>query len=128
MHVEVNYKEGGALPVGTGPSIQQHDVSGIADFAKEMSEKGLGMPKVSLQFELDTSGLTGLIKAKAVVEEIVVVEEEVEVEDEEEEKKEDGDAKAEEGEKKEGDDSEKEEEKSGCYLNQTNASNNKQII
>ncbi|KAL7534489.1 hypothetical protein ACHAXR_006880 [Thalassiosira sp. AJA248-18] len=85
VHVEVNYEESETLPIGTGVSIEQYDVSGVADFAKEMKEKELGTPKVSLQFELDTSGLTQLIKAEAVVEEIVMVEEEVEVEDEEEE-------------------------------------------
>ncbi|KAL7544481.1 hypothetical protein ACHAWF_007870, partial [Thalassiosira exigua] len=85
VHVEVNYEEGETLPVGTGLSIEQYDVAGIADFAKETVEKGLGAPKVSLQFQMDDSGLTRLIKAEAVVEEVVMVEEEVEVEDDEEE-------------------------------------------
>ena len=83
VHVEVNYEESDTLPIGTGLSIEQYDVSGVAEFAKEMKEKELGVPKVSLQFELDTSGLTKLIKAEAVVEEIVMVEEEVEVDDDE---------------------------------------------
>jgi len=101
VHVEVSYEEGETLPVGTGLSIEQYDVSGIESFAKEMAEKELGTPKISLQFELDTSGLTQLIKAEAVVEETVIVEEEVEVEDDEEdeakegEEKEEKDAKAE---------------------------------
>jgi len=85
VHVEVNYEESETLPIGTGLSIEQYDVSGIAEFAKEMEEKKLGIPKVSLQFELDTSGLTQLVKAEAVVEEIVMVDEEVEIEDDEEE-------------------------------------------
>jgi len=76
VHVEVNYKESDTLPIGTGLSIEQYDVSGVAEFAKEMIEKELGTPKVSLQFELDTSGLTKLIKAEAVVEEMVMVDEE----------------------------------------------------
>jgi hypoxia up-regulated 1 len=112
VHVEVNYEEHDNLPIGTGLSIEQYDVSGIADFAKEMADKNLGTPKVSLQFELDGSGITKLIKAEAVVEESVVVEEEVEVEDEEE-KKEDTDDKAEEKkdeEKKDDNDAEKEAE------------------
>lgn len=84
VHVEVNYEESDTLPIGTGLSIEQYDVSGVAEFAKEMADKGLGVPKVSLQFEMTTSGLTSLIKAEAVVEETVMVDEEVEVEDDEE--------------------------------------------
>ena len=121
VHVEVNYEESETLPIGTGLSIEQFDVTGVADFAAEMKKKDLGIPKVSLQFELDTSGLVSLIKAEAVVEETVMVEEEVEIEDDEEpaaaddkdakteDAKSDEDAKADdtkadEEEKKEGDD------------------------
>jgi len=121
VHVEVNYEESETLPIGTGLSIEQFDVTGVAEFAAEMKKKELGIPKVSLQFELDTSGLVSLIKAEAVVEETVMVEEEVEIEDDEEpaaeddkdaktddakadETKSDEDAKADEEEKKEGDD------------------------
>jgi len=117
VHVEVNYEESETLPIGTGLSIEQLDVTGVADFAAEMKKKDLGIPKVSLQFELDTSGLVSLIKAEAVVEETIMVEEEVEIEDDEEdaktedtkadETKSDEDAKADEEEKKEGDDAEK---------------------
>jgi hypoxia up-regulated 1 len=85
VHVEVNYEESDTLPVGTGLSIEQYDVSGIAEFAKEMAAKELGNPKVSLQFELDTSGLTRLVKAEAVVEETVMVDEEIEVDDDDDE-------------------------------------------
>ena len=114
VHVEVNYEESDNLPIGTGLSIEQYDVSGIADFAKEMADKKLGTPKVSLQFELDSSGITKLIKAEAVVEETVMVDEEVEVDDDDEgadekseekkdeEKKDDTPAETE-SEKKEGD-------------------------
>ena len=49
-----------------------------------MAKKGLGKPKVSLQFELDSSGLCNLVKAEATVDELVIVKEEVEVEDEQE--------------------------------------------
>ena len=83
VHVAVNYEESDMLPIGTSLSIEQYDVSGIADFAADMAKKSLGVPKVSLQFELDTSGLTRLVKAEAVVEETVMVDEEVEVEDDE---------------------------------------------
>ncbi|KAL7483429.1 hypothetical protein ACHAW6_009074 [Cyclotella cf. meneghiniana] len=84
VHVQVNYEESDTLPKGTGLSIEQYDVEGVAEFAKEMKDKGLeGLPKVSLQFEMSTSGLTQLIKAEAVMEETVIVEEEVEVEDQE---------------------------------------------
>lgn len=108
VHVEVNYEENDNLPIGTGLSIEQYDVSGVAEFAKEMADKELGTPKVSLQFELDGSGITKLIKAEAVVEETVMVEEEVEVEDDEEEKKED--AAEEKAEEKKEDDADKEAE------------------
>jgi hypothetical protein len=69
------------------PELQRYNITGVADFAKEMEEKGLGKPKVSLQFELSQSGITKLVKAEAVVEEIYTVEEEVEVEDDEESEK-----------------------------------------
>jgi hypothetical protein len=48
-----------------------------------MQDKGLGKPKVSLQFELNPSGLTQLVKAEAAVEETITVEEEEEVDDDE---------------------------------------------
>lgn len=41
---------------------------GIADFAKEASTKNLGVPKVHLSFQLDSSGITSLVKAEATVE------------------------------------------------------------
>jgi hypothetical protein len=48
-----------------------------------MQDKGLGKPKVSLQFELNPSGITQLVKAEAAVEETIMVEEEEEVDDDE---------------------------------------------
>uniref|UniRef100_A0A6U6FIS4 Uncharacterized protein n=2 Tax=Odontella aurita TaxID=265563 RepID=A0A6U6FIS4_9STRA len=72
------------LPDGTELSIERYNVTGISKFAAEMNEKGLGKPKVSLQFELSSSGLTGLIKAEAVVEEVVKVTEEVTCKDDDE--------------------------------------------
>jgi len=65
-------------------AILRFNITGIAKFAKEMAKKGLGKPKVSLQFELDSSGLCNLVKAEATVDELVIVKEEVEVEDEQE--------------------------------------------
>merc|ERR1711966_490551 len=85
VHVELSYEGGPTLPDGTGLSIEKYRVTGIPEMGKEMAEKDLAKPKVALQFEIDTSGLTRLVKAEAVVEEIVMVEEEVEVEDDEEE-------------------------------------------
>ena len=54
----------------------------MAEFAKEMEKKGLGKPKVSLQFELHHNGIAQLVKAEAAVEETYTVQEEVEIEDE----------------------------------------------
>ncbi len=93
VHVEINYEESDTLPIGTSLSIEQYDVSGIADFAKEVATKELGTPKVSLQFELDSSGLTRLVKAEAVVEETVMVDEEIEVDDDEDEESADNSTK-----------------------------------
>lgn len=63
--------------------IVRYNISGIEDFAKEMEEKNLGKPKISLQFQLSESGLTNLIKAEAAVEENYMVEEEVEIDEDE---------------------------------------------
>lgn len=76
--------ESESLPDGTGKSIEKYSIMGVADFAKEMAEKELGAPKVSLQFELSTSGIVKLVKAEAAVEETYTEIEEVEVDDEEE--------------------------------------------
>lgn len=71
------------IPEGTQMQMQRYDVSGVADFAKEMAEKGVpGKPKVSLQFELSASGITSLVKAEAALEETYMAEEEVEVDEE----------------------------------------------
>lgn len=63
------------------PHLERYNISGIAEFAAEMKAKDLGVPKVSLQFELSNSGITRLVKAEAAVEEIVTVVEEEEVDD-----------------------------------------------
>ena len=57
--------------------LEKYNVSGIAEFAKEM--EAIGKPKVSLQFELSSSGITSLVKAEAAVEETYTVQEEVEI-------------------------------------------------
>ena len=90
--------------------IVRYNVTGVAKFASEMAEKGLNKPKVSLQFELSTSGITKLVKAEAAVEEIVIIKEEVEVE-EADETEDDKDSKAEEtAESKEGEETEEKKE------------------
>jgi hypothetical protein len=89
-------------------NIAKYNISGISVFAGEMAEKGLGKPKVALQFELSMSGIPELIRAEASVEETIMVTEEIEVDEEEdvtkdeEEKKEEA-APAEGEEEKEGD-------------------------
>lgn len=82
----LDYLEDEILPAGTKSSIEKFNITGIVAFAKEMEEKGLSKPKISLQFELSSSGLVNLVKAEGVVEEkyTVTEEEEVEVDDEEE--------------------------------------------
>lgn len=89
VHCSIDYADDDILPAGTEKSIVRFKITGIADFAKEMKDKDLGSPKVSLQFELTDSGLTELRKAEAVLEETVIIQEEVEVEDEEAEDEED---------------------------------------
>jgi len=81
IHCSLDYSDPEKLPVGAKVELQRYKVSGISAFAKEMEEKGLGKPKVSLQFELSRSGTTELIKAEALVEEIYTVEVEVEIEE-----------------------------------------------
>jgi len=82
INVAIDYEDFDQLPAGTPLSIERYNVTGIVKFAKEMEDKGLGKPKVSLQFDLSTSGLASLVKAEAAVEETYTVEEEIEVEDE----------------------------------------------
>jgi len=84
VHCSLDYADADTLPEGAKKELQRYKISGVAAFAKEMEEKGLGKPKVSLQFELSSSGTTSLVKAEAAVEEKYTVEVEVEVEDDEE--------------------------------------------
>jgi hypoxia up-regulated 1 len=83
FHCALDYADPETLPAGAKPELQRYKLTGVAAFAKEMEEKGLGKPKVSLQFELSQSGICSLIKAEAAVEETYTVEVEVEVEDDE---------------------------------------------
>ena len=83
VHCSLDYADPETLPDGAQKELQRYKISGVAAFAKEMEEKGLGKPKVSLQFELSSSGTTSLVKAEAAVEEKYTVEVEVEVEDDE---------------------------------------------
>jgi hypoxia up-regulated 1 len=57
------------------------NITGVTKFSKEIAENGLGKPKVSLQCELDGSGMCNLIKAEVTVDEMVTVKEVVEVDD-----------------------------------------------
>lgn len=82
VHCDIMYDESDILPEGTENMIVKYNITGVAKFAKEMAEKGLNKPKVSLQFELSTSGIASLIKAEAAVEEIIMVTEEVDEEEE----------------------------------------------
>jgi hypoxia up-regulated 1 len=79
----IKYEADEFLPQGTNEIIEKYNITGVETFAKEMEEKGLGKPKLSLQFELSTSGIIKLSKAEAAVEETYTVTEEVEVDDEE---------------------------------------------
>ena len=83
MNCTIKYEADEFLPRGTNEIIEKYNITGVETFAKEMEEKGLGKPKVSLQFELSTSGIIKLSKAEAAVEETYTVTEEVEVDDEE---------------------------------------------
>jgi len=83
VHCSLDYADPEGLPEGAKKQLQRYKISGVAAFAKEMEENGLGKPKVSLQFELSSSGTTSLVKAEAAVEEKYTVEVEVEIEDDE---------------------------------------------
>lgn len=97
----VKYEPDEFLPNGTNEIIEKYNVTGVELFSKEMEDKGLGKPKVSLQFELTSSGIVTLAKAEATVEETYMVTEEVEVEDQDDQDKEADAAAAKESEEKE---------------------------
>merc|ERR1712183_109188 len=84
VNCALDYEE--KLPEGTSSPVGRYNITGVKEFAKEMEDKGLGKPKVSLQFELSFSGITNIIKAEAAVEETYMAEEEIEVDDDEDTK------------------------------------------
>lgn len=96
VHCSLDYADPESLPAGSKPELQRYKITGVSEFAKEMEEKGLGKPKVSLQFELSQSGITSLLKAEAAVEETYTVEVEVEVDDDDDEGAENNETLAEE--------------------------------
>mmetsp|Transcript_4232 Transcript_4232/g.6592 ORF Transcript_4232/g.6592 Transcript_4232/m.6592 type:complete len:913 (+) Transcript_4232:132-2870(+) len=91
VHCGLDYDDSETLPEGTETPLERYKITGVSDFAAEMKEKGLGAPKVSLQFELSNSGITRLVKAEAAVEEVYTVMEDEEVDDDEEEEETEGD-------------------------------------
>eukprot|EP00934_Nitzschia_sp_Nitz4_P000848 Nitzschia sp. Nitz4//scaffold137_size62074//32198//35242//NITZ4_006418-RA/size62074-augustus-gene-0.70-mRNA-1//-1//CDS//3329535709//848//frame0 len=80
----LDYAEPDDLPAGSQSALQRYRFTGIKEFAKQLEEKGLGKPKVSLQFQLKENGITAVTKAEASFEETITVQEEVEVDDDEE--------------------------------------------
>ena len=72
VHCAVDYvqdEEGQTnhLPEGTYTQISRYNVTGISKFAKEMANLDK-KPKITLQFEMSSSGISGLVKAEATVE------------------------------------------------------------
>lgn len=65
--VEYDVDEANPLPEGTHPVVGVYNITGVAAFAKETAEKGLGEPKVHLSFVLDASGMVLLSRAEATV-------------------------------------------------------------
>lgn len=94
IHCSVNYLDCEMLPPGTEKSLARYKISGVSAMVKELSHLD-SKPKVSLQFELTSSGLMELVKAEAVMEEIVIVQEEVEVDDEDDNAEESDESKEE---------------------------------
>jgi hypoxia up-regulated 1 len=79
VQCSLSYAASDKLPEGTELPLEHYSVTGVADFASEMAKKGLGKPKVSLQFEMSQSGVASLVKAEAAVEETYMVEEDMPV-------------------------------------------------
>ena len=85
IHCGLDYIEHELLPVGTELGLVRYNITGVPEFMSDIhTQYNLSStikPKISLQFELSTSGLVSLIKAEAAVEETYTVQEEVEVDD-----------------------------------------------
>eukprot|EP00903_Cladosiphon_okamuranus_P014439 g13397.t1 len=80
------------LPEGTQSMIGSYQVTGVAEFAKQMEEEGRGAPKVALRFTSGIAGVPELTSAEAYVEfekNVTYTEDQV-VEDEEDTEKEAG--------------------------------------
>jgi hypoxia up-regulated 1 len=78
--------EASLLPSGTETPLERYSLKGIVDFVKDMTTKKLlnetnPKPKVSLQFELSSSGIAQLVKAEVAVEETYIAQETIEVDD-----------------------------------------------
>lgn len=71
------YDKPSILPEGVDVEIGTYAITGIKDFAAEMTEKKLDEPKVTLSFEIDSNGIARIAKAEATVEEEYEVEVEV---------------------------------------------------
>jgi hypoxia up-regulated 1 len=104
IHCGLDYISNDLLPVGTELGLVRYNITGVPEFLQELLERnvtggsnssnnntstsvsvGTIKPKISLQFELSTSGLVALVKAEAAVEETYTVQEEVDDVVEEEE-------------------------------------------
>ncbi|KAG5182248.1 heat shock protein 70 [Tribonema minus] len=72
------------LPAGTQTMIASFNITGVEKFAAETLADGLGVPKVTLRFAMDATGVPTLVEAFAEVpvQKEVTYEEVVEVEDE----------------------------------------------
>lgn len=70
MVCKLAYEETANLPEGTHPVFAAYNITGIADFARQWSSKGL-TPKVHLSFHMDSSGIVSLASAEATVEEVL---------------------------------------------------------
>mmetsp|Transcript_41928 Transcript_41928/g.50285 ORF Transcript_41928/g.50285 Transcript_41928/m.50285 type:complete len:997 (+) Transcript_41928:168-3158(+) len=111
VHLSIDYsavENNPYLPEGTDLPIARFNITGINEFANEKKE--LGKPKVTLKFEMTSGGLVNLIKAEAIIEEMVIVQEEVEVEDEDQDDNETNETVAKDGEETTESDAEKKEE------------------
>jgi hypoxia up-regulated 1 len=83
IHCGLDYLESDVLPPGTELGLVRYNITGVPEFMTEIQTQYnlTTKPKISLQFELSTSGLVSLIKAEAAVEETYTIQEEIEVEE-----------------------------------------------
>ncbi|CAH0478503.1 unnamed protein product [Peronospora belbahrii] len=93
------YDKPSMLPAGVSVDIGKVNITGIEKFVVRMAGKNLGEPKVTLSFELDSSGIARIAKAEATLEEEVEVEVVVKKEESSKKPKEDGSADSSEADK-----------------------------